>query len=269
MADGSTDPYVNLYLDHADIRREASEHASDIRREASDHAADIRRDASEQTSTVRREVASTTADVRHDIATEAHRVNSDVKDGQWRTTNELLRASNETNKTIDSDADRITQQNTDFFIAGQQRAYDTAAQLAALKASTVMGLQNLQFNIQSNADRAIAASALESAKLGASVLLGQAQIERTIYQDGNETRKLVNDIERGNLERKLIERTTEVHAHRGDASHWRGQYDHSQFSALSSQLQAVNSQVASTRSDMVNFGNMFGASNAATSNQVR
>jgi hypothetical protein len=271
MADGivSTDPFVNLYLDHADIRREASEHTSDLRREQATDTATIRREASEHTS-----------DIRHEVANEAHRVNSDVKDGQWKVTTAIAAAATDLAKQLDSDTDRISAQMTadtdriaqrsaDYFINTSNKLSDNAIQLAGIKATTDLGMARLQFDIQSAADKAVAASQLEAAKLSGSMALGHAQLERSILQDGNETRKLINEIDRGGLERRLIERNADLHGYRHEADRWRGHYDQAQFAALSSQMQAVNSNVAATRSDLVNFGTMTNSGQSTTSNQVR
>lgn len=269
MADGITDPYVNLYLDHADIRREASEHTADVRRELANSESAVLRDISDRSATMRREAAEHTTDIRHDVATEAHRVNSDVKDGQWKVTTELYKATADINKQLDSDTDRLSQQNTDYFITNQNRATDTAIQLAALKAATDFGMARLQFDIQSAADKTIAASALDAAKLSGAMALGHAQLERSLMQDGNETRKLINDVDRSNLERMLIERNADLHGHRHEALHWRGAHENMQFAALTNQIQAMNSQMSSTRSDMINFGLQSGVGQSTTSNQVR
>lgn len=87
---------------------------------------------------------------------------------------------------------------------------------------------------------------------------------------GNEkTRDLISDLKNSDLNRYLIERNAEIVEERGHARHWRGNYDQAQFSALTSQLQAFQSQLQETRQGMVNFGTMAGVGQSSTSNNVR
>lgn len=88
--------------------------------------------------------------------------------------------------------------------------------------------------------------------------------------EGNiKTRELINDLKLSDLNRYLIERNAEIVEERGHARHWRGHYDQAQFSALTSQLQAFQSQLQETRQGMVNFGTMAGVGQSSTSNNVR
>jgi hypothetical protein len=51
--------------------------------------------------------------------------------------------------------------------------------------------------------------------------------------------------------------------------YWYGRHGDGQFAAISSQLQAFQSQLQETRQGMVNFGTMAGVGQTSTSNNVR
>lgn len=82
------------------------------------------------------------------------------------------------------------------------------------------------------------------------------------------------------MNRRLVERSAALVALESDDRHWRHRWDTtrwdghraefgSQMAHLESMMQNVNSQIADTRQSMVNFGNMLGVGQSATSNTVR
>jgi len=83
------------------------------------------------------------------------------------------------------------------------------------------------------------------------------------------TRELINRLQDDDLNRRLVERNTELVAALDDGRHWRRHYDNGQWNALSSQLNAFQSQLQETRQGMVNFGTMAGVGQTSTSNNVR
>jgi hypothetical protein len=72
------------------------------------------------------------------------------------------------------------------------------------------------------------------------------------------TRALINDLRDRELNRVLVERNAEILEERDGRRHWRGAYDQGQWAALSSQLQAFQSQLQETRQGVTNFGTMTG-----------
>lgn len=83
------------------------------------------------------------------------------------------------------------------------------------------------------------------------------------------TRELINRLQDDDLNRRLVERNTELVAALDDGRHWRRHFDQGQWAALNSQLQAFQSQLQETRQGMVNFGTMAGVGQTSTSNNVR
>ena len=87
--------------------------------------------------------------------------------------------------------------------------------------------------------------------------------------DGEKTRALINDLKYQDLNRALIERNAELVEERHHAHRWHDRYEAGQWQALSNQMQAFQSQLATTTQGMVNFGTMAGVGQSSTANNVR
>lgn len=209
---------------------------------------------------VRREQESIGADIRRETAKEASDVIDNVKTAAWANSDRT-----------GTEADRVVAQDTAYFIAGQSQAFSNATAIAALKAGTDMQFANTLSAIQAAALTGQAATALEGAKSAAAAALAQALIGQQIVADGNATRALVNTLKMDELNRMLSERNAEIVEYRGDSRHWQGQYSNAQFAQVTSQVNALNSQLTETRQGMVNFGTMSGAAGqqSSTANSVR
>ena len=87
---------------------------------------------------------------------------------------------------------------------------------------------------------------------------------------GNQaTQNLIRSLNDDSLNRQLVERNTELVGALEGGRYWWGRYGDGQFNAISSQLQAFQSQLQETRQGMVNFGTMAGVGQTSTSNNVR
>lgn len=84
------------------------------------------------------------------------------------------------------------------------------------------------------------------------------------------TRELINELKNADLNRYLIERTSELVELRGEGRFWRGNYDQAQFAAVHNQMQNLGSQLQEARQGTVNFGTMSGNAgrNQSTNNVV-
>jgi hypothetical protein len=234
---------VTGQLDTTDILRSIA----DNRQEQEAIGSDIRREQEQIGSTIRRETAKEASDVIDSVKTSAW-ANSD------RTGTE---------------ADRVVAQDTAYFIAGQQYSFSNATALAALKASTDAQFAATQAAIALAAQQTAAAATLAGAKAESATALGQALIGQQLVADGNSTRALVNSLKMEQLNRELIERNSALVEARGDARCWQNQHSNSQFAAVSSQLQAFQSQLAETRQGVVNLGTMTGTTQTASPVNVR
>jgi hypothetical protein len=207
---------------------------------------------------IRREAAFNTADIRRDTAKEASDIIDSVKTSGWANSDRT-----------GTEADRVVAQDTAYFIAGQQYAFQNATAVAALKASTDMSFAQTAAAIAASSQLAMAATALEGARSAAASALGQAMIGKDVLTDGEKTRALINSLKMDELNRMLTERNAEIVENRCDGRYWHGQYSNSQQANLVSQVNALNSQFAETRQGMVNFGTMSGVGQSSTSNNVR
>jgi hypothetical protein len=207
---------------------------------------------------VRREQEAIGSTVRRETAKEASDLQDTVKTAGWANSDRT-----------GTEADRVVAQDTAYFIAGQSQNFSNATALAALKASQDAQFAQTLSAIQLAAFQSSAASTLAGSKSEAATALGQALIGQQIVADGNATRALVNQLKMDELNRVLVERNAEIVENRGDSHYWQGQHGNSQYAQLTSQVNALNSQLTETRQGMVNFGSMTGVGQSTTANSVR
>jgi hypothetical protein len=270
MADPvTTSDLINLFRDHSDIRLDTARENSDTRSELQKAVGDSSNEAANNAASIRRELALSTGETIKEIIKSTDNINGDVNKGVLQNVIATKDALQDISKTVGAEADRVTKQGSDYFIAGANNTNQIARDLAALTA----GQQALAYQIQSNVDRAASASALESARLASAVALGQSTLSKEIMSEGVATRALINDLKISDLNRALIERNSELLDERHGHRHWRHQADifnsQGQWATLQSQLQAFQSQLNDTRQGMVNLGTMTGVGQTSTSNNVR
>jgi hypothetical protein len=249
-----------LAVQHADIRREAAEHASDIRFNVAERAGDIRR-----------ELQGVACDINRNVNHEGQENIIATKDSRHDVINE-----------IDRQADRLDNQASSFYIAGQQNAVEAARDLASLKVLTDANAQRYSVELALGIEKVGAASALQAEKIASAVALGQSILSKEIFHDGQKTRDLINDLKYHDLNRALVERNTELVNCHQDRRGYRDRWDDARFgqiqsgfqgqwAQLQSQIQAFQSQLQETRQGLVNFGTMDrgAGTQSSTSNNVR
>lgn len=224
---------------------------------------------SQEHSDIRREAGVNTATLQLENMKGFDRVNADVLRSGWHNDDSIKDARYDISTRIHESTKAMTDQSTAYFIAGMQNDHSSARDVAALKATTDLGFQKIAGDILTQGALGQAASALESAKVAAAIALGQAQLSKEIFADGQKTRDLVNDLKYHDLNRHLIERNAELVEERGHSRHWRHVGEQNQWAAFQNQLQAFQSQLQETRQGMVNFGTMAGVGQSSTSNNVR
>jgi hypothetical protein len=186
----------------------------------------------------------------------------------YNTRGDIKDSRHDVMKEVDRTSDRISDQNTQYYIASQQNANEAARDLASLKVLTDANAARITSEIQAAIAASAAATALESQKVATAVALGQATLSKELMMDGNETRRLINELKTQDLNRMLIERNAEIVEERGERRHYRHAADQGQWAALQSQIQAFGSQLSDARNSMVNFGTQLGVGQRATSNNV-
>ena len=224
----------------SDLRREYTVDHSDIRREQAIGHGEIRYDIAASAAATRTEVAQGQGEIRTQINGVTDVINSDIKDTGWKV-----------NEKVGYEADRLSKEQTDFFISGQQRSYDTAVELAKLSATQVAGFADIADRIATSAE------------------INALKTQLTVKEDGELTRGLINNLKNDELNRMLIERNTDVNHFRNGYWDAVGNANNSQFASVASQLNAFQSQLQETRQGMVNFGTMAGVRQDSTSNNVR
>lgn len=224
----------------SDLRREYTVDHADIRRELATGQGEIRYDIAGTAAASRTENAAGQGEIRSQINAVSDIINSDIKDTGWKV-----------NEKVGYEADRLSKEQTDFFIAGQQRSFDTSVELAKVSATQLAGFADL-------ADRVVTSAEINALKT-----------QLTVKEDGELTRGLINNLKNDELNRLLIERNTDVNHFRHGYWDALGTASNAQFASVASQLNAFQSQLQETRQGMVNFGTMAGVGQTSTSNNVR
>jgi hypothetical protein len=208
----------------------AAQH-NDIRKEAVDHTNDIIKEGLKESFNIRGDVK----DSRFDIADRVHTGNAELS-RQVDAIDDSLSASL---MTISRDTADLKAQVVHTLYAVDAAADRTAkdTQIAVLQ-NTIEGQKNTSY------------------------------LADKITLDGERTRGLINEIQTQDLNRKLIERNTEIIEERAEGRHWRGRFDQGQFANLQNQIQNFGSQIAETRQGMTNFGTQLGVGQTSTSNNA-
>jgi hypothetical protein len=211
---------------------------------------DIRREAAEYSANIRRETAFEAGDIRRDVAQSAFNVSTDV--------------GNATDRSMAND--------TAYYIASTAAAAQTAKEAAKERGWIEAGM-NAGF-VKVAGDQALATAvisghvALEASKLQGALALQSAILAQQVSVDGAATRMLINEQRAHEQTRMLIERNAALVEAHGDARFWRHGAQNAQFAAVTSQVNALGSQLQETRQGMVNFGTQTGVGQTSTSNQV-
>ena len=119
--------------------------------------------------------------LRREQAIDTANVNSHVKESGWQNMDKTATVG-----------DRVTDQSTAYFIAGQQINFQNATALAALKAGTDANFNATLAAISLSAANNVAAIQLAEAKNAAASALAAAATQAIVTADGNTTRALIN-----------------------------------------------------------------------------
>jgi hypothetical protein len=144
-----------------------------------------------------------------------------------------------------------------FFDTGRDLA-DIRAQIVSQQQATVAGFLGAAKDAEINALKTQVELAKQSTYLSDKIDAGNQR-----------TQDLINKLNDDSLNRQLVERNTELVGALEGGRYWWGRHGDGQFAAISSQLQAFQSQLQETRQGMVNFGTMAGVGQTSTSNNVR
>ena len=273
-----------LHKDHADIRREAAEHTADIRYNIAERSGDIRRELADVKDVLNDATRVEGGSTRFQGAQNTSDIIREGMKGDFNTRGDIKDTRHDILREVDRQGDRITNLDTQYYIASQQNANEAARDLASLKVLTDANAARYSIEMALNIEKVGAASALQAEKIASAVALGQAVLSKEIFHDGQKTRDLINDLKYHDLNRALVERNSELVNCEQDRGRYHdnwwdsrfGQYQSqsgAQFAAMQQQLQSMNqnfnSQLSETRQGMVNFGTMAGVGQTSSANNVR
>jgi len=194
------------------------------------------------------------SDIRREAIENKNEVVKEGMKGDFATQTLLNGVERANSQQIDAFED-VTNAN---FMTVARDTQDIRAQVISAQQAMVTGFLGAAKDAEINALKTQVELAKQSTYLSDKID-GQAE----------KTRELINRLQDDDLNRRLIERNTELVASLDDGRHWRRHYENGQWNALSSQLNAFQSQLQETRQGMVNFGTMAGVGQTSTSNNVR
>ena len=202
---------------------------------------------------------------RYEVAKEFNDVDGKIRDGINEVVKEGLKGDYGTQSMINS-LERATSQQIDAFEDVTNNAFmtvardtqDIRAQVISAQQAMVAGFMGAAKDAEINALKTQVELAKQSTYLSDKIDAGNQATQALIRQ--------LND---DSLNRQLVERNTELVGALEGGRYWWGRHNDGQFNAVSSQLQAFQSQLQETRQGMVNFGTMAGVGQTSTSNNVR
>ena len=194
---------------------------------------------------------------------------SDIRREQVEHTNEIVKEGIKgdfaTQKGI-TELERANSQQIDAFEDVTNAAFMTVARDSADLRAQITGLG---FQVRDGFTAAAKDAEINALKTQVELAKQSTYLSDKIDSQAEKTRDLINRMQDDDLNRRLIERNTELVAALDDGRHWRRHADFGQWQALNSQLAAFQSQLQETRQGMVNFGTMAGVGQSSTSNNVR
>lgn len=194
------------------------------------------------------------SDIRREAVEHTNEIVKEGMKGDYVTQTRI----NESERATSSQIDAFEDVANNSFMTVARDTSDLRAQIVAQQQQIAAGFATAAKDAEINALKTQVELAKQSTYLSDKI---DGQSERT--------RELINRLQDDDLNRRLVERNTELVAALDDGRHWRRHFDQGQWAALNSQLQAFQSQLQETRQGMVNFGTMAGVGQTSTSNNVR
>jgi hypothetical protein len=199
-------------------------------------------------------VEDTLSDIRREAAEHTNEIVTESMKGDYNTQGAIKDARFDINTRVSEVGKEVDNR---FFDTGRDLA-DIRAQIVSAQQQVVSGFLGASKDAEINALKTQIELAKQSTYLSDKIDAGNQT-----------TQALINSLREADLNRMLVERNAELVEAVADRRHWRYAADQGQWQALSSQLQAFQSQLQETRQGMVNFGTMAGVGQSSTSNNVR
>lgn len=194
---------------------------------------------------------------------------NDIRFEQQKQASEVqLEANKNAHDVIQSagnNTDNITAQLTSHQMSIADRLYTLGRDTSDLRAQvTAVGYQ-----VRDGFTAAAKDAEINALKTQIELAKQSTYLSDKIDAGNQRTQDLINKLNDDSLNRQLVERNTELVGALEGGRYWWGRYSDGQFNAVSSQLNAFQSQLQETRQGMVNFGTMAGVGQSSTSNNVR
>jgi len=212
------------------LRREEEHNFGTLRREITTDTSDVRRELASDASNIRNEAALNTSDIIKEGLKESFSIRGDVKDTRYDINTRIN----------DSSALQLTATHQ-----VSRDVVDNKIQITSLGYQVRDGFVAASKDMEINALK----SQIEIAKQ-------TTYLSDKIDNDGEKTRDLISSLKETELNRKLIERNSELVEARHDG-HW---------TAIQNQLAAFGSSLQETRQGVTNFGSMTGSATSSSNN---
>jgi hypothetical protein len=194
------------------------------------------------------------SDIRRESEVHTNEIIKEGMKGDFTTQSGINGLERANSQQIDAFEDVVNAQ----FMTVARDTQDIRAQVISAQQAMVAGFMGAAKDAEINALKTQIELAKQSTYLSDKIDAGN-QI----------TQNLIRQLNDDSLNRQLVERNTELVGALEGGRYWYGRHGDGQFAAISSQLQAFQSQLQETRQGMVNFGTMAGVGQTSTSNNVR
>lgn len=211
-------------------------------------------------SDIRREAEVHTNEIVKEGIKESYNTRGDVKDTRF----DLATRIHETGKAISDQADAAYHASTAQMFTLSRESADNRAQILGLS-----------YQVRDGFTAATKDNEINALKTQIEIAKQSTYLSDKIGADGEKTRALVASMRESDLNRMLIERTSELVEERHGRRHYHHENDFNrsqgQWAAVQNQLQAFGSSLQDTRNGLYNFGTMAGnaGNQTSSSNSVR
>lgn len=198
------------------------------------------------------------SDIRREAVEHTNEIVKEGLKGDYATQNAINGLERANSSQIDAFEDVV---NNQFNVVARD-TQDIRAQVISAQQAMVTGFLGAAKDAEINALKTQIELAKQTTYLSDKIDFGNSK-----------TVELINGLNGADKDRALIERNTELVAALNDGRFWHRWGDwrdgQGQWQAVTTQLQAFQSQLQETRQGMVNFGTMAGVGQSSTSNNVR
>lgn len=208
------------------------------------------------------------SDIRAEAVDHTNEIVREGLKGDYNTLSALKDTQYNLASRIENNADRLERATENAKDTIADRLFDVSRDTYDLRAQVTQVLSEVKLVGAATAkdtEIAVLKNTIENQK-------NTQYLAERIAADGNETRRLINEMKYNDLNRELIERNTDLRCchDRYDRHHgWDPVQFASQMASLQSTVQAIGSQMSDTRQSLVNLGTMVASGQTSSTNNIR